>query len=86
VVRLSESVQALTKFRRDNWVVTYKIEFESPYQFGDVMVTEFFRGDKEECLRIKNHFGSGEHDQRRTRAWFPIAGPAEEWDDFLGGS
>lgn len=62
------------------WVVTYRIEFAN----SDIMVTEFFRGDREECLRIREKSGGGEHDRCRTiRPWKAIVGPAKEWDDFL---
>ena len=62
------------------WVVTYTIEFSN----RDVMVTEFFRGDRDECMRIRAQSGGGDHDMVRTkRPWKPIVGPAHEWDDFL---
>jgi hypothetical protein len=74
----------VTKFRRDNWVVTYKIEFHTAANFGEIMVTEFYRGAREECLRIKaQSTGGGEHDRRRTDSWIPIVGPACDWDQFL---
>lgn len=64
------------------WVVTYKIEFPN----RDIMVTEFFRGDRDECERIRARSGGGECDMQRTkRPWKPIIGPAEEWDGFLRG-
>jgi hypothetical protein len=66
--------------KRD-WVVTYKIEFHSA--FGEIVVTEFYRGTREECMRIKAQSGGGEHDGRRTDSWVPIAGPARDWDAFL---
>ena len=62
------------------WVVTYTIEFAN----RDIMVTEFFRGDRDECMRIRAQSGGGEHDKQRTkRPWKPTIGPAHEWDDFL---
>lgn len=62
------------------WVVTYTIEFAN----RDIMVTEFFRGEREECERISAQSGGGEHDARWTkRPWKPIVGPAHEWDDLL---
>ena len=62
------------------WVVTYTIEFAN----RDIMVTEFFRGDRDECMRIRAQSGGGDHDMVRTkRPWKPIVGPAHEWDDFL---
>lgn len=63
------------------WVVTYRIEFPN----SDIMVTEFFRGDREECLRIrKQSTGGGEHDGCKTiNPWTAIVGLAREWDEFL---
>jgi len=67
-----------------DWVVTFTIEFEAPH-FNETLITEFYRGPQSECLRIKAQSGGGEHDRRKTRRWKPIAGPAEEWDQFLEG-
>jgi hypothetical protein len=62
------------------WVVTYQIEFPN----RNILVTEFFRGDRDECERIRAQSGGGEDDRQRTkRPWRPIIGPACEWDDFL---
>jgi hypothetical protein len=64
----------------EQWVVTYTIEFPN----NELMVTEFFRGEREECERIKRASAGGDHDLIRTkRPWKPIVGPAHEWDDFL---
>jgi hypothetical protein len=66
----------------NDWVVTYTIEFG----WNEIMVTEFYRGERDECLRIRAHSGGGSHDQRRTRGpWKPVVGPAHEWDEFLEG-
>lgn len=71
----------MTSPQPDDWVVTYRIEFAN----SDIMVTEFFRGDRDECLRIRQQSGGGEHDGCRTiNPWTAIVGPAREWDDFLG--
>jgi hypothetical protein len=61
------------------WVVTYTIEFAN----SDIMVTEFFRGARDECLRIRAQSGGGDHDLMQTKSWKPIVGPAHEWDQFL---
>jgi len=62
------------------WVVTYTIEFPD----NAILVTEFFRGERHECERIKAQSGGGDHDQMTTkRPWKAIVGPAHEWDDFL---
>jgi len=48
------------------------------------MVTEFYRGDRDECERIKRQSGGGDHDLARTlRPWKPIVGPAHEWDQLV---
>jgi hypothetical protein len=66
----------------NEWVVTYKIEFAN----RDILVTEFFRGDRDECERIGALSYGGECDMHRTkRPWVPIVGLAHEWDDFLKG-
>jgi hypothetical protein len=62
------------------WVVTYTVEFTDDCIF----VTEFFRGELDECQRIKRQSAGGDHDMMRTkRPWKPIIGPAHEWDAFL---
>ena len=64
----------------NEWVVTYTIRFGN----HECMVTEFFRGDRAECLRISERSYGGEHDMVRTeRPWKPTVGPAHEWDDFV---
>ena len=64
----------------EQWVVTYTIEFVN----SDIMVTEFFRGEQAECVRIRAQSAGGEHDALKTkRPWKPTIGPAHEWDDFL---
>lgn len=60
------------------WVVTYRFEVHD-----NVLVTEFFRGDREECDRICDHFAPGEDDRVQTGAWRPILGTAKSWDIFL---
>ncbi len=67
------------KFRRDNWVVTYRIETKE-----GIMVMEFYRGSQAECRRIALlSVGIGSNDQERTGSWRPIIGPAVDWDEFL---
>ena len=62
------------------WVVTYTIEFAN----SEIMVTEFFRGGRDECMRIRAQSGGGDHDLMKTkRPWKPTVGPAHEWDEFL---
>jgi hypothetical protein len=64
------------------WVVTYKIELPN----DDIMFAEFFRGGHEECVRIREFSGVGDHDTMKTkRPWKPIVGLAKEWDEFLRG-
>jgi hypothetical protein len=60
------------------WVVTYTIDF-----IGETLVTEFYRGDRDECFRIRAASCGGEHDQRKSVRWKPIVGLASEWDDLL---
>ena len=64
----------------EQWVVTYRIESQS-----GIWLTEFFRGDHEECERISEHSVGGEDDTHRSHqlSWRPIIGPASSWDAFL---
>ena len=62
----------------DLWVVTYRIELHD-----NILVTEFYRGHHDECVRILNHSGEGSNDQHRTGRWCPIIGTLESWEDFL---
>lgn len=66
----------------EQWVVTYQAETSHC-----ISTTEFFRGEKDECLRIKQAFGGcGEDDRHRTKRgcpWGIIVGPADNWDEFL---
>ena len=69
----------MTSAQPDDWVVTYTIED----QFG-IFVTEFYRGEMEECVRIRAHSGGGDDDRRSTnRPWKPTIGPAREWDQLV---
>jgi hypothetical protein len=64
------------------WVVAYRIETAS-----NVMFTEFFRGDREECQRIEANSALGADDRYRTRKpWKPMIGTAESWDEFVDAS
>ncbi len=60
------------------WVVTYQFELCS-----EVLVTEFFRGSRAECLRILLHSCRGSDDRRQTGRWMPIISPVESWNEFL---
>ena len=72
----------MTSAQRDDWVVTYTIEFVTPTH--DTLVTEFYRGCRDECERICRQSGGGDDDRYRTkRPWRPVTGPAHEWDEFL---
>jgi len=68
----------MRKFRRDDWVVTYRIETNE-----GIMLMEFYRGARAECLRIAQHSAKGDSDREQTGSWTPIIGPAERWDAFL---
>lgn len=61
-----------------DWVVTYQIETQN-----SVGITEFFRGSKDDCVRIYSCFGGGEDDMRRTDPWHVIIGPLSVWEEFL---
>ena len=62
-----------------DWVVTFRVETRE-----GMAITEFYRGSRDECLRIKAMSTcGGSDDQRTTRGWRAIAGLAQEWDDFL---
>jgi hypothetical protein len=63
----------------NDWVVTYKIDRPQ----GGFMLTEFYRGDKRECQRIRAHCSAGSDDRCKTALWQVVIGPAEEWDEFL---
>jgi hypothetical protein len=62
-----------------DWVVTYQVHF--PDQAG-VGLQEFYRGPKEECLRIMRGFAGGTDDRCKTR-WGIIVGRADNWDRYL---
>lgn len=63
------------------WVVTYRIQSAVS---SDTLITEFYRGERAECIRICEHFSVGEDDCHQTRQpWKPIAGPAECWDQMV---
>jgi hypothetical protein len=65
--------------RDQDWVVTFKVETRQ-----GTSITEFYRGSRNECLRIKEMSTSGgSDDQQATRGWRAIAGLAQEWDDFI---
>lgn len=67
-----------------DWVVTYRIEQPSDNCCHSMSVIEFFRGSREECVRIALAFGGGECDKVRTNhPWGVIIGPADAWDQFL---
>ena len=67
------------KHRRQQWVVTYRIETRE-----GIMVMEFYRGSHDECVRIAlNSFSGGSNDQERTGSWKPIIGQADDWDEFV---
>ena len=63
------------------WVVTYQIE-----SCGNVTLTEFYRGPRDECARIIAHFTAGEDDLHHTGRWLAIMGPADNWDDYSEGA
>ena len=60
------------------WVITYQIESR-----GEVLVTEFYRGSRDECVRILVHSGDGSDDLCRTGRWKAILSTAQSWDEFL---
>jgi hypothetical protein len=64
----------------EQWVVTYRIETR-----GNIWLTEFFRGDHDECERISEHSVGGEDDSGKVTqiSWRPIIGPASSWDAFV---
>ena len=63
------------------WVVLYTIEYDS-----GTLITDFYRGDYDECQRIKAASGGGEHDLCQTiKPWKPKVGPAHEWDRMMRG-
>ena len=63
------------------WVVTYRIDY-----YSGTMVTEFYRGDRAECERIRARSSLGEDDQRRShKYWRASLRPAKDWDDLLNG-
>ena len=62
------------------WVVTYRIDY-----CETTMVVEFYRGSFEDCIRIFERSASGEDDQRKTKSWQAVAGPARLWDKFIEG-
>jgi len=61
------------------WVVTYKHQQID----GGILVTEFYRGSRDECVRICTHSGEGEDDRCRTQQWRPVIGTASSWDEFV---
>jgi hypothetical protein len=65
--------------RQPQWVVTYRHEQID----GGVMVAEFFRGTREECIRIMTHSGEGENDKCPTSGWKAVMGTARSWDVFI---
>lgn len=62
------------------WVVTYEVELRD-----SLMVAEFFRGPRAECVRIVKHFAGGGDDRHCIERWKAIASPADNWDDYSGG-
>lgn len=62
----------------NEWVVTYRVETNS-----GILIVEFYRGSRAECLRIAQHSAKGDSDQEQTGSWTPIIGPAQGWDEFL---
>ena len=64
----------------NQWVVTYRIVTEH-----HVVLTEFYRGSKRECLRIQRaSTGVGEDDRQRTKnPWIAIVGTAKSWEQFI---
>jgi hypothetical protein len=66
-----------------DWVVTYRIEINE----RNFLIEEFFRGDFDECMRIRQHSLSGGDSDRLTtiRPWHPIVGPAAQWDSLVEG-
>lgn len=65
--------------RRDDWVVTYRMECDC-----GVTIMEFYRGTRAECIRIRDHSAMGEHDGHCTeQPWGVVIGPAASWDEFL---
>jgi hypothetical protein len=68
------------------WVVTYRVVPLGGCGECDVCaasIMEFYRGPREECVRIARAFGGGESDTVHTNPWSVVIGPAEDWDDFL---
>jgi len=62
----------------EQWVVTYRVETND-----DNLIVEFYRGTREECVRIARHSAKGDSDEEGTGSWRPIIGPADDWDKFL---
>lgn len=60
------------------WVVTFRIQSAVN---RETLITEFYRGEREECIRICEHSCGGEDDCHQTKQpWRPMVGPAECWD------
>ena len=62
------------------WVVTYQ-----SITTHETLITEFYRGSREECLRIRDHSASsGEDDQYPTKEpWKIVVSPVSHWDMFV---
>jgi hypothetical protein len=71
----------------DQWVVTYRMEARNPLPEGWICgVEEFYRGSREECVRISRAFAGGESDLVPTNPWSVAIGPAADWEDFLSSN
>lgn len=67
----------------EQWVVTYRIE---PLNGDQYIISEFYRGEPAECLRIYRQSGAGEDDRYRTeQPWQVDTCPAHLWDNMLRG-
>ena len=67
---------------RNQWVVTYRMECGC-----GVMIMEFYRGTRAECIRIRDHSAGGECDGHHTeQPWGVVIGPACDWDEFLSSA
>jgi hypothetical protein len=63
------------------WVVTYTIEPVNGRYCHQT--AEFFRGTRDECLRLAKAFAGGEDDRHRAKAWQVNIERADFWDELF---
>jgi len=63
----------------EQWVVTYQ-----SITTRETLITEFYRGTRAECLRIRDHSSTGEDDRYPSKElWHAVASPVSCWEEFV---